>query len=567
MIGLVLAAALSAAPQNLVLEGASVHTGTAAAWRGPIVVEEGRIRPPGTTPPESVERIVLDEGAFLLAGLHDAHAHLGGLGAALENVDLVGTRSYDEVIARVVERALRTPEGEWIQGRGWDQNDWDRQVMPLHDALSRAVPDHPVVLTRVDGHALLANARAMELARIDADTPVPEGGEMLRGEGQRPSGVFVDAAMGLVRRAAPGGGREEVRRHLLLAQERCLAAGLTCVHDAGMSTTVVEVLRELHTEGKWHLRVYVMLSASETDAIRRGPWMTPDRVITVRAVKGYADGALGSRGAALLEPYSDRDNFKGLMLTPAKGIQKLAQLCADHGFQLCVHAIGDRANREVLDAYAATEFGGGRQSARFRIEHAQIVAPSDFERFAELHVIPSMQPTHLTSDMPWAPQRIGPERVPGAYAWRHFHRIGLPVPFGSDFPVESHDPRKGLFAAITTRSLDGGPDEGLRPDQKLGRAAAIKGFTLDAAFGSFFEDDLGTVQPGKLADFTVFDRDLLTVPEDEILRAEVLLTVVGGKVAYRSPRIGGGAVESTTGEGGSGNDDRKGAPQKGEKRK
>jgi len=527
---------LALAPQNLTIEGAAVHTGTEQPWGGSIVVREGRIEPSGRAAADAAATVTFDTG-FLYPGLVDAHAHILSLGAALENVDVVGTGSYEEVVERVVARAEMLAPGEWILGRGWDQNDWPVTDMPEHAALSKAVPDHPVVLTRIDGHALLANAKAMELAGITAGSEAPSGGEILRDGAGAPSGVFVDAAMNLVRGAQPTSSVEQVRRQLLLAQEQCLRAGLTCVHDAGMPDEVIDVLRELHTAGEWHLRVYAMLPAAETDAIRRGPWMTPDQRITVRAVKGYADGALGSRGAALLEAYADRSGFRGLMLTPRAGLQNLAQLCADHGFQLCVHAIGDRANRDVLDAYAATTFRDGRAAARFRIEHAQIVSPSDFPRFAELHVIPSMQPTHLTSDMPWAPTRIGPGRVPGAYAWRTFHRLGLPVAFGSDFPVESHDPRKGLFAAVTTRSEEGGPVEGWRPDQKLGRAAALRGFTLDAAFAAFQERDLGTVAAGKLADFTVFDRDLLTCPEDELLRARVLLTVVGGRVAYRDPSV------------------------------
>lgn len=530
-----LAALLFAAlPQNLSVEGASVHTGTAAGWSGPLVIVEGRIAAPGTSAADG-PRVAL-EGAFVTPGIVDAHAHLLGLGAAAENVSVVGTGTYDDVIERAVARAAETPPGEWILGRGWDQNDWPVQVMPHHRELSEAIPDHPVVLTRIDGHALLANAKAMELAGVGPDSVSPRGGEILL-DGGAPTGVFVDAAMNLIRGAIPDGTVEQTRRQLLLAQEKCLAAGLTCVHDAGMSSAVLDLVRELHTAGEWRLRLYVMLPQAERDAIARGPWMTPDQLITVRAVKGYADGALGSRGAALLEGYADRENFRGLMLMPAAGIQQLAQHCADHGFQLCVHAIGDRANREVLDAYAATSFPQGRAAARFRIEHAQIVTAADMRRFAELHVLPSMQPTHLTSDMPWAPERIGPERVPSSYAWRSFHRLGLPVAFGSDFPVESHDPRKGLFAAVTTRSPVGGPAEGWRPDQRLSRAAAIKGFTADAAFAAFQEHDLGTIREGNLADFTVWDRDLLSCPEDEILEAVVLLTVVGGKVAYRDPSI------------------------------
>jgi predicted amidohydrolase YtcJ len=250
----------------------------------------------------------------------------------------------------------------------------------------------------------------------------------------------------------------------------------------------------------------------------------------VRAVKAYADGALGSRGAVLLEPYSDRPAWKGLLLNTTAGIRELAQLCADHGMQLCVHAIGDAANRAVLDAYEAVQCDGPFFARRFRIEHAQVVADSDFARFDALGVLPSMQPTHLTSDMPWATARLGPERVQRAYAWRRFHRLGVVVPFGSDFPVESVDPRRGIYAAVTTRSLAGG--DALRPDQRLSREQALRGFTLHAAFAMFAEQKLGTIEPGKFADFTVFDRDLLTCSDAELLQAKVLLTVIGGQVVY-----------------------------------
>ncbi len=252
----------------------------------------------------------------------------------------------------------------------------------------------------------------------------------------------------------------------------------------------------------------------------------------MRAVKGYADGALGSRGAVLLEPYADRAGWKGLMLTPKAGLQELAQRCADHGMQLCTHAIGDAANRAVLDAYAAVKIDGGLAPQRFRVEHAQVVAADDFARFRGLGVLPSMQPTHLTSDMPWATERLGADRVTRAYAWRSFHALDVVVPFGSDFPVESVDPRKGLFAAVTTRSERGGPAGGWRPDQKLSREQALRGFTLHAAHGMHAEKDLGTIEPGKLADFTVFDRNLLTCSDAELLAAKVLLTVIGGRVVH-----------------------------------
>lgn len=515
---------------NLKLTGAAICTGTNVDWPGALTAQWGRITAGERLDPAVDAQQIDLPGAFVVPGLQDAHGHLLGLGSALAEVDLVGTTSYSEVIARVRGQAATQPSGTWVIGRGWDQNDWLDTAMPNHRELSAAIPDHPVWLVRVDGHAGLANRTALDLAGVTKDTKVGDGGEILRDQAGEPTGVFVDGAMGAVRPPPPTPA--QVRERLLAAQAACLARGLTCVHDAGVDKDTLAAMVDLHASGAWRLRTYVMLDPSERELIERGPWQTGDGRIVVRAVKAYADGALGSRGAVLLEPYSDRASWKGLMLRPLAALRELAQLCADHGMQLCTHAIGDAANRTVLDAYAAVRASGGLAALRFRVEHAQVVADADVARFAALGVLPSMQPTHLTSDMPWAPQRLGPDRVPCAYAWRRFHALGVVVPFGSDFPVESPDPRLGLFAAVTTRSLRGGPPGGYRPDQKLSREQAIRGFTLHAAHAMFAEQRLGTIEVGKIADFTVFDRDLRTCPEDEIPVAKVLLTVIGGQVVY-----------------------------------
>ncbi len=514
---------------SLIVRATAVHTGTGTPWTGEIAVRHGKFVPPGWVMAEHHDAPVIDCGhAFVTPGIQDAHGHLLGLGSALVEVDLVGTKSYTEVVEKAVVAASRLPKGAWVIGRGWDQNDWTEPAMPHHRELSAAVPDHPVWLTRVDGHAGLANARALAAAKIGKDSKAPSGGEILVDAQGEPTGVLIDAAMAAV--PEPALVPEQIRERLLAAHDACLRHGLTCVHDAGVTETVLDQMVALHAEGRWLLRTYVLLAASERALIARGPWQSPDGLIVVRAVKGYADGALGSRGAVLLEPYSDRPNWKGLLLSPKKGVLELAQFCADHGMQLCTHAIGDAANRAVLDAYAEVKVEGGLAARRFRIEHAQVVAEDDFARFAALGVLPSMQPTHLTSDMPWAPARLGPERTLRAYAWRRFHALGLPVPFGSDFPVESVDPRKGLFAARTTRAEGG--DVALRPDQQLSREAALTGFTLHAAHGMFAERVLGTIEVGKLADFTVWGTNLLTCQDEDLLTAKVLLTVVNGRVAY-----------------------------------
>ncbi|MFO0314892.1 MAG: amidohydrolase [Planctomycetota bacterium] len=537
----VLAAVLLALPQepappaassgNLLLRGGAVHTGTNRDWPGPIAARAGRIVAGDRLDPAiDAEAIDLPDGAFVVPGLIDAHGHLKGLGDALAEVDLVGTASYVEVVEKVLAAAARAPKGAWILGRGWDQNDWPDKAMPQHGPLSAAVPDHPVWLVRVDGHAGLANAAAMARSGITKDSATGQGGEIQRDAAGAPTGVLVDDAMALV--VVPPSTDEQLRERLLAAHDACLRAGLVGVHDAGVDARTLAAMVGLHKEGKWRLRVHVMLDPREDLLIARGPWQTDDGVIVVRAVKAYADGALGSHGAVLLEPYADRKGWKGLMLMPKPALAALAQRCADAGMQLCMHAIGDAANRAVLDAYATVQCEGGLAARRFRVEHAQIVADGDFARFAALGVVPSMQPTHLTSDMPWAPGRLGAERTLRSYAWSRFHRLGVVVPFGSDFPVESVDPRKGLFAAITTRGERGGGDGSLRRDQKLSREQALRGFTLHAAHAMFAERDLGTIEAGKSADFTVFDRDLRVCPEEEILQAKVLMTVVRGRVAW-----------------------------------
>ena len=517
-----------AAPQDLVLQNARIWTGTDAAYRGDLVVRNGRIANSGEKPSDGARTIDL-KGAFVMPGLQDAHGHLQGLGAALEEVDLFAAKSYAELIERVQRAAKGRKPGEWIVGRGWDQNLWPDTSMPHHRDLSAATPDNPVWLVRVDGHAALANANALAQGKLGKSSEAPTGGEILRDGDGEPTGVLVDRAMALVPLPTPS--VEAVRRRMLLAQQQCFVAGLTCVHDAGVSTDEADRLVAMADEGAWGLRVHVMLSGDQTAAIRRGPRASKSGLVQVRAVKSYADGALGSRGALLLEPYADKKGYRGLPLSA--GLPDLAQLCADSGMQLCVHAIGDAANRKVLDVFEAVRFAdGAREAARWRIEHCQVVAEQDRARFVALSVIPSMQPTHLTSDMPWAAQRLGEQRIGSAYAWRELLALGLPVAFGSDFPVESVDVRKGLFSAVTTKaSPDGEP---MRKDQQLSRVDALRGFTAHAAHAMFAEKDLGTIESSKRADFTVFDRDLRECSEAEILSARVLLTIVDGRVVFEA---------------------------------
>jgi predicted amidohydrolase YtcJ len=490
-------------------------------------------------------------GRVVIPGLIDSHAHLLNLGEFLEQVDLVGTRSYDEVLERVARRVASSDPGTWIFGRGWDQNDWEAREFPERPALDALSPRNPVVLTRVDGHAVLVNGPALAAAGIDRNTPEPEGGEILRDAAGEPTGILVDNATLLVENVAPAPGPEDLRRMLAAATRHCLALGLTGVHDAGLGYAADDegaragyptwdVMREMADSGELGLRVYGMLGGQPLPPeayLRRPPEIgRADGMLTVRTVKLYADGALGSRGAALLEDYTDRPGHRGLLLTDPARIEETVRQAVDAGYQVGVHAIGDRANRVVLDVYERVLAEHPGEDLRLRIEHAQVIAPADIPRFAALGVIPAMQPTHATSDMYWAEERLGRERLAGAYAWRSLLDAGVPhLPLGSDFPVESANPFWGWYAAVTRQDAEGQPPGGWLPGQRLGREEALRGFTLDAAYAAFQEDDLGSLSPGKLADFLVLDRDPLTVPAGELRDTRVLETWVGGRRAFPLP--------------------------------
>ncbi len=518
-----------------------------------IAVQDGKILDVGTD--EQIRglsrsaKVVDLRGRTVIPGLIDAHGHLGGLGSlALGALDLRGTKSYDEVIAAVVERAKEKKKGEWIVGSGWDHESWPEKALPTHARLSAAVPDHPVWISRVDGHAGLASLAALQAAGL-VDTPgsrraAPEGGAILLDEKGQPTGVLVDRAMDLVERAIPGdaAGAPSLERIYLAAQQRCFEVGLTGVHDAGVSSAEIAALKGLAADGRLKLRVYAMVAA-DAEYVRKNAPIVGDR-LTVRSVKLVADGAMGSRGAWLLAPYSDRPQderggpYVGLPILKRPEVEDFARLCLERGYQVATHAIGDRANREVLDAYEAAFAKSGKPAwkaaheARFRLEHAQRVDPADIPRLAELSVIASMQPTHCTSDMRWLEKRLGPERLPGCYAWASMlrHHVGLAL--GSDFPVESPDPILGIYAACTRQDLAGEPEGGFMPGEKLTREEAVRGFTQGAAYAAFEEDRRGTIALTRDADFVVLDRDILTSGRGELLKARVVMTVVGGEVVF-----------------------------------
>lgn len=474
----------------------------------------------------------------VIPGMVDAHAHFLGLGTSLASVDLTGARSYAEVIARVVAKARTVPAGSWIQGRGWDQNDWGNTAFPTHEALSAAVPDHPVLLTRVDGHANLANAAAMKLAGVDADTKDPAGGRIERDASGAPTGVFVDNAQGLVGRVVPASTPQQRRDALVAARDEMHRWGLTGIHDAGAARSTIDLYEELAKAGELQLRTYVMIGDSKPaldNYFARGPQSALyGDMLWIRSIKLYADGALGSRGAALLDPYTDDPNNSGLLVTDPKHIEEVAERALVGGFQVATHAIGDRGNRVVLDAYEQALRAHPTVDHRFRVEHAQILNHDDIPRFAELDVIPSMQAVHQTSDMYWAGTRLGVSRLYGAYAWRSLMDTGMPVPNGSDFPVERVNPLFSFHSAVSRQNDDNLPTGGWYPEQRMTREEALKSMTIWPAFAGFQEHILGSLTPGKLADFVILDQDIMRVPAELILDTRVMATYVGGKAVYEA---------------------------------
>ena len=482
---------------------------------------------------------VLDLGGrTVIPGMIDAHGHVAGLGDALHIVDLTGTSTYDEVVARVAERAKKTPKGQWVLGRGWDQNDWGDTRFPTHDKMTAAVPDHPVYIVRVDGHAGLANLKALQAAGVTAATQDPSGGHIERNADGSPSGVFVDNAQGLVRRAVPRQTRDDVKLAIVDAVREAQRWGLTGAHDAGASATALDVYEELAKSGQMKFRLYAMISddAPTVDAwFKRGPMMDAyNGSLWVRSIKLYSDGALGSRGAALLEPYSDDPKNIGLLVSAPAHIQDVATRALKAGFQINTHAIGDRGNRLVLDAYAAALKAVPTADHRFRVEHAQILNFDDVPRFAHLGVIPSMQASHQTSDMYWAGARLGAQRLLGAYAWRSLLNTGVVVPNGSDFPVEQVNPLISFHSAVSRQDARDWPPGGWYPAERMTREEALKSITIWAAYSGFQEKVLGSLTPGKYADFVVLDQDIMRVPPELLLNTKVLQTWVGGTKVYEA---------------------------------
>lgn len=483
------------------------------------------------------------EGAYLYPGFVEGHAHIMGIGQNSINVDLLGSKSYDDLVNAVVEKAKETPKGEWIIGRGWHQDKWERMPeqmfngFPTHDRLSEAVPDHPVYLKHASGHAALANAKAMEVSGVTAETASPDGGEIFKGMGGQPTGIFNETAAALISKNIPDETEDRMKRVLELAMEECVRNGITSLHQAGSPRQHIEIFKNFRENEDLKLRLYVMLSGRDSllleDYFAEGPLIDSTHWLTIRSVKLYSDGALGSRGAWLLEEYSDAPGEFGHNVTPMSEIEDITMRAAKAGFQVCTHAIGDRGNREVLDIYEKAIKAYDLDDHRFRVEHAQHLNAEDIPRFAELNVIPAMQAIHMSSDRPWAIDRLGKERIEeGAYVWQKFLQQGSRVVNGTDAPVEPLDPIACFYASVTRKTLEGTPEAGYEPDQKMTRKQALRSYTIDAAYGAFQEEIKGSIEPGKVADFTVLDQDLLQVSEDRILDTKVLMTFVNGELVY-----------------------------------
>ena len=539
-------------PADLVLKNGKIATvdekkpeARALAVRGDTIVAVGSDAEIDPYIAGSTKVIDLD-GRLAVPGFIDGHGHFMSLGLSKMRLDLNSARNWDEIVEQVRAAAQKARPGEWILGRGWHQDKWDKtpepniKGLPIHNALSKAAPDNPVLLNHASGHSVIANSKAMQAAGISKKTPDPEGGKIIKDEQGRPTGVFLETAEDLLYDAleksqksrTPRQIDSERRKAAKLAAGECLEKGVTSFQDAGSTFEVIDFYKKLAKEEKLGVRLWVMIN-EENDQLETklakykiaGPWLT------VRAVKTYIDGALGAHGAWLLQPYSDMPDSTGMLVTPAELITRTAQLAIQNGFQLCTHAIGDKGNRVILDIYEKV-LGEHpeKKDLRFRVEHAQHLHPDDIPRFKKLKVIASMQGIHCTSDGPWVEKRLGEKRSKeGAYAWRKLIDSGAMVSNGTDTPVEDVDPIANFHALVTRRMKNG---KTFYPEQRMTREEALRAYTLNAAYAAFEENSKGSLAPGKLADIVVLSRDILSVPDDEILKTEVLYTIVGGKVVY-----------------------------------
>lgn len=529
-----LAACSSPDKADFVLVNANIYTvddhfSTAEA----LAVKDGKILALGTTASikanyEATE-IIDAKGAFVYPGFIDAHAHFLGYGQSLFSVNLFNSKSWDEAVERIAKFAGENKQQEWITGRGWDQNLWPGKQFPTNEKLNALFPDKPAVFSRVDGHALVANNKALEIAGITAATKISGGSvELLNG---KPTGLLVDNAMNLIFDKMPPAGRKQYQEWLTAAQANCFSVGLTTVADCGLMFNDIEMIDSLQQENIVKMPVYAMLSDDKRNYdlyLKKGPYKT--NLLYVKGIKFYSDGALGSRGACLLQPYSDKPGWRGFMLKNESYFDSMAALIAKTDFQMCTHAIGDSANRTILKVYQKHLVKGNDK--RWRIEHAQVINPADFSFFKAASIVPSVQPTHATSDMHWAGERLGSERLKTAYAYKQLLQQNGWIALGTDFPVEDINPFRTFYAAVARKDEKGQPEAGFQKENALSRTEALKGMTIWAAKSCFLETETGSLEKGKLANFIILSKDLLKINENEILATEVLSTFVHGKRVY-----------------------------------
>jgi predicted amidohydrolase YtcJ len=487
-------------------------------------------------------KVVDVQGQLVIPGFVESHGHFTGVGEAQVNLNLMNAKSWDEIVALVAAAVKTAKPGQWIRGRGWHQEKWSSapspnvEGFPTHASLDRVSPDNPVVLTHASGHASFVNGKAMAVSGLTRDTRSPAGGEVLKDASGDPTGLLREKAEGLIRQPAPTD--EERRTVLELADREVLSKGVTSFQDAGSSFATIDLMKKMVDEGAMGVRLWVMVrEGNEAEAPKLAQYRMIDYGaghLTVRAIKRQIDGALGSRGAWLLEPYSDKPESTGLNTTPLDSIRETARLAMANGYQLCVHAIGDRANRETLNIFeAAFKANPDKKDLRWRVEHAQHLNPSDIPRFGQLGVIAAMQGIHCTSDAPYVPARLGSKRAEeGAYVWQKLMKSGAVVSNGTDAPVEDVNPIAGYYATVSRKSKDG---KVFYPDQRMSRAEALKSYTWNGAYAGFEEGSRGSLKPGKYADVVVLSKDILTIPEDEIPSTQVVYTIVGGKIRYQRP--------------------------------